>query len=581
MQTLIRRNASAAARAARTVAAAPASSRSMATGKDIIFGNEARAKMLMGVDRLAEAVKVTLGPKGRNVILDQTYGAPRITKDGVSVAKEIEFADRATNLGAQLVRSVASKTNDVAGDGTTTATILTRSIFREGCKAVAAGMNPTDVRRGIEMSVKAVVEELTNMATKVEGTKSIAQVATISANGDTQVGNLLAEAMEKVTKDGVITIQDGKTLNDELECVEGMKFDRGYISPYFINDAKTQKCEFEDALVLLVEGKVSNFQQVFALLDHCAKMSKPLVVIAEDVESEALAGFIVNKLRGGLKVVCVKAPGFGDNRKASLQDMAILTGAQLVSDDLGLKLDKVEPSMLGNVKKCVVGKDDTVLLDGAGSSEAIQERIQQIRASIDNATSEYEKEKLQERLAKLAGGVAVVKVGGSSEVEVGERKDRFVDALNATRAAVEEGIVPGGGVALLRASKVLDSLDGVLNQDMKVGVNIVRQACQEPCFLIAQNAGSHGAVVVQKVIEAGGNMGYDAYNDKMVDMIEAGIIDPVKVVRTGIQDAASVATMMTTTEAMVVQLPEDSKASGSTPDMGGMGGGMGGMGGMF
>ena len=569
--------ASLASRAAKTVSM---QSRSMASGKEIKFGVEARALMLVGVDRLAEAVKVTLGPKGRNVILDQAYGAPRITKDGVSVAKEIEFRDRAINLGAQLVRSVANKTNDAAGDGTTTATILTRSIFREGCKAVAAGMNPTDVRRGIEASVKLVVDELQKMAIKVEGTERIAQVATISANGEREIGNLLAKAMEKVTKDGVITIQDGKTLHDELDCVEGLKFDRGFISPYFITDGKTQKCEFEEAAVLLVDGKVSSFQQVFGILDFCAKNGKPLIVIAEDVESEALAGFIVNKLRGGLKVVCVKAPGFGDNRKANMQDMAVLTGAQLISEELGLKLDKVEPSMLGFVKKVVVTKDDTVLLDGSGNKDAIKDRIAQIRGAIDAVTSDYEREKLQERLAKLAGGVAVVKVGGSSEVEVGERKDRFVDALNATRAAVEEGIVPGGGVALLRAAKALDKLtaDPTLNQDQKVGVSIVRQACQEPCFLIAQNAGVQGAVIVQRVLDAQGNIGYDAYNDKMVDLMAEGIIDPVKVVRTALQDASSVATMMTTTEAMVIQLPEEKEAkSGGMGGMGGMGGGMGDM----
>ena len=378
--------------------------------------------------------------------------------------------------GSQLVRAVANKTNDQAGDGTTSATILTRSIFREGCKAVAAGMNPTDIRRGIEMSVKDVIAELTKMAVKVEGTERIGQVATISANGEKEVGSLIAEAMERVTKDGVITIQDGKTMSDELECVEGMKFDRGYISPYFVTDTKTQKCEFEDPAVLLVEGKISQFQQVFGILDFCAKQSKSLLVIAEDVESEALAGFIVNKLRGGLKVACVKAPGFGDNRKANMQDMAILTGAQLISEDLGLKLDKVEPSMLGTVKKASMTKDDTILLDGAGSKEAIAERCEQIRAAIDATTSDYEKEKLQERLAKLAGGVAVIKVGGSSEVEVGERKDRFVDALNATRAAVEEGIVPGGGVALLRASAVLEKLlsDTSLNEDMKVSLSLSR-----------------------------------------------------------------------------------------------------------
>merc|ERR1719409_415388 len=547
-------------------------------GKDIKFGNDARALLLQGVDRLAEAVKVTLGPKGRNVILDQTYGAPRITKDGVSVAKEIEFKDRSVNLGAQLVRAVANKTNDQAGDGTTSATILTRSIFREGCKAVAAGMNPTDIRRGIEAAVKDVIAELNSMASKVEGTERIAQVATISANGEKEVGKMLADAMERVSKDGVITIQDGKTLHDELDCVEGMKFDRGYISPYFVTDTKTQKCEFEDAAVLLVEGKVSAFQQVFGILDYCAKQTKPLVVIAEDVESEALAGFIVNKLRGGLKVCCVKAPGFGDNRKANLQDMAILTGAQLISEDLGLKLDKVEPSMLGTVKKCSVSKDDTILLDGAGDKGAIADRCEQIRAAIEATTSDYEKEKLQERLAKLAGGVAVIKVGGSSEVEVGERKDRFVDALNATRAAVEEGIVPGGGVALLRASAVLEKLlsDTSLNEDMKVGIKIVKKACEEPCFLIAQNAGFEGAVVVDKVLSSNGTSGFNAYEGKMVDMMEAGIIDPVKVVRIGLQDASSTASMLTTTEAMVVQIPEEKPAD----PMGGMGGGMGGMGGM-
>ena len=536
--------------------------------------------------------------------------------------------------GSQLVRAVANKTNDQAGDGTTSATILTRSIFREGCKAVAAGMNPTDIRRGIEMSVKDVIAELTKMAVKVEGTERIGQVATISANGEKEVGSLIAEAMERVTKDGVITIQDGKTMSDELECVEGMKFDRGYISPYFVTDTKTQKCEFEDPAVLLVEGKISQFQQVFGILDFCAKQSKSLLVIAEDVESEALAGFIVNKLRGGLKVACVKAPGFGDNRKANMQDMAILTGAQLISEDLGLKLDKVEPSMLGTVKKASMTKDDTILLDGAGSKEAIAERCEQIRAAIDATTSDYEKEKLQERLAKLAGGVAVIKVGGSSEVEVGERKDRFVDALNATRAAVEEGIVPGGGVALLRASAVLEKLlsDTSLNEDMKVslslslthththslthslslslwpwlclpvvgwvcvccvraldglsdgtcgrraqvGIKIVKKACEEPCFLIAQNAGFEGAVVVDKVLSSNGTSGFNAYEGKMVDMMEAGIIDPVKVVRIGLQDASSTASMLTTTEAMVVQIPEEKPAD----PMGGMGGGMGGMGGM-
>jgi len=552
------------------------------SGKDVRFGNEARAMMLAGVDKLADAVQVTLGPKGRNVVLDQAYGAPKITKDGVTVAKGIEFRDRYQNIGAQLVRQVANRTNDIAGDGTTTATVLTRAIFSEGCKSVAAGMNPMDLRRGINLAVDHVLMDLKARTKMISSKEEIKNVATISANSDHAIGVLIANAMEKVGKEGVITVQDGKTLEDELEVVEGMKFDRGYISPYFITSPKTQKTEFEHPLVLLVEKKVSSLQSMLPLLEQVIKTQKPLVIIAEDIDGEALATLVVNKLRGGMSVAAVKAPGFGDNRKAILQDMAVLTGGTVISEDVGLKLETADFSTLGSCKTITISKDDTVMLDGAGEKEAIEERCELLRESIAVSSSEYEKEKLQERLAKLSGGVAVLKVGGASEVEVNEKKDRVTDALNATRAAVEEGIVAGGGTALLYASKGLQDLAAKMtNFDQKHGVEIMMRALTVPCKTIVSNAGVEGAVVVGKLLESTDtNWGYNAQNEMFCDMVQEGIIDPTKVCRTALVDAASVASLMTTTEAMVVDQPkkEETATGGGGSMGGGIGGGMGGMG---
>mmetsp|Transcript_12009 Transcript_12009/g.13434 ORF Transcript_12009/g.13434 Transcript_12009/m.13434 type:complete len:576 (-) Transcript_12009:177-1904(-) len=549
--------------------------------KEIKFGVEGRAAMLNGVNLLADAVQVTLGPKGRNAIISQPYGPPKITKDGVTVAKSIDFEDKFEDMGAQLVKSVASKTNDIAGDGTTTATVLARSIYSEGCKAVAAGMNPTDLRRGIQLAVNHIVESLESITKPITSKEEIMQVGTISANSDQEVGQLIADAMERVGKEGVITVQDGKTLENELEVVEGMKFDRGYISPYFITNAKTQVAEFENPHILLVEKKVSNLQQLVPILESVVKQQSSLLIVAEDVESEALATLVVNKLRAGIKVCAVKAPGFGDNRKATMQDLAVLTGGTVISEETGMKLEDVQPEHLGSCKKLTVTKNDTVVLDGAGDKAGIDERCELIRDSIEQTKSEYEKEKLQERLAKLSGGIAVIKVGGASEVEVGEKKDRVVDALNATRAAVEEGIVPGGGKALLYCSTLLDELiEKTLNMDQRIGVQIIQRALRAPISAIAMNAGEEGAVVVGELIKKDVpiSKGFDAQNGVYVDMIEAGIIDPTKVTRTGLIDASSVAALLTTSEAMIVDkpAPEGGGGGGMPPGMGGMGG-MGGM----
>ncbi|KAM1031832.1 hypothetical protein ACFX2I_035476 [Malus domestica] len=539
--------------------------------KEIRFGVEARAGMLRGVEELADAVKVTMGPKGRNVVLEQSFGAPKVTKDGVTVAKSIEFKDKVKNIGASLVKQVANATNDAAGDGTTCATVLTRAIFTEGCKSVAAGMNAMDLRRGISMAVDSVVANLKSRARMISTSEEIAQVGTISANGEREIGELIAKAMEKVGKEGVITISDGKTLYNELEVVEGMKLDRGYISPYFITNPKNQKCELEDPLVLIHEKKLSNLNSIVKILELALQKQRPLVIVAEDVESEALATLIINKLRAGIKVCAIKAPGFGENRKANLQDLAVLTGAQVITEELGLNIEKVGIETLGTCKRITVSKDDTVILDGAGDKKAIEERCEQLRSSIELSTSDYDKEKLQERLAKLSGGVAVLKIGGASEAEVSEKKDRVTDALNATKAAVEEGIVAGGGAALLYASKELDKLV-TANFDQKIGVQIIQNALKMPVSTIASNAGVEGAVVVGKLLEQDNpDLGYDAAKGEYVDMIKAGIIDPLKVIRTALVDAASVSSLMTTTEAVVVELPKDEK---ETPAMGG---GMGGM----
>lgn len=530
--------------------------------------------MLKGVEELADAVKVTMGPKGRNVVIEQSWGAPKVTKDGVTVAKSIEFKDKVKNIGASLVKQVANATNDTAGDGTTCATVLTRAIFTEGCKSVAAGMNAMDLRRGISMAIDAVVTHLKSRARMISTSEEIAQVGTISANGDREIGELIARAMERVGKEGVITIQDGKTLYNELEVVEGMKLDRGYISPYFTTNPKTQKCELEDPLILIHEKKISNLNAVIKVLELALKRQRPLLIVAEDVESEALATLVLNKLRAGIKVCAIKAPGFGENRKDGLRDLAVLTGGELITDELGMNLEKVDLDMLGTCKKVTVSKDDTVILDGAGNKKAIEERCEQIRSAIENSTSDYDKEKFQERLAKLSGGVAVLKIGGASETEVSEKKDRVTDALNATKAAVEEGIVPGGGVALLYASKELDKLE-TANFDQKIGVQIIQNALKTPVYTIASNAGVEGAVVVGKLLEESDpDKGYDAAKDEYVDMVKAGIIDPVKVIRTALVDAASVSSLMTTTEAVVTEIPKDEK------EVPAMGGGMGGMGGM-
>jgi chaperonin GroEL len=540
--------------------------------KDVKFSTEARARMLKGIDILADAVKVTLGPKGRNVVLDKSFGTPHITKDGVTVAKEIQLADKFENMGAQMVREVASRTSDEAGDGTTTATVLAQTIVREGVKAVAAGMNPMDVKRGIDEATKVVVSDLVKRSRPVKTSEEIAQVGTISANGETEIGDKIAEAMDRVGKEGVITVEESKGFDTELEVVEGMLFDRGYLSPYFITNAEKMICDMEDPLILLHEGKLSNLQSMLPLLESVVQSSKPLLIVAEDVEGEALATLVVNKLRGGLKVAAVKAPGFGDRRKAMLQDIAVLTGGQVISEDLGIKLENVTIDMLGSSKKVSITKEETTIVDGAGKKKAIQDRCGQIRAQVEETTSDYDKEKLQERLAKLAGGVAVIKVGGVAEIEVKERKDRVEDALNSTRAAVEEGIVPGGGVALLYATKALNGVV-VANADQKVGVEIVRRAMQAPIRTIIENAGDDGSLVVGKLLESKDqNLGYNAQTSKYEDLVKSGIIDPTKVVHTALRQAASVAGLLITTEAMVAEEPEKKDAPAIPPDMSGMGG---------
>jgi chaperonin GroEL len=539
--------------------------------KEVKFSQDARERMLRGVDILANAVKVTLGPKGRNVVLEKSFGAPRITKDGVTVAKEIELEDKFENMGAQMVREVASKTSDTAGDGTTTATLLAQAIVKEGAKSVAAGANPMDLKRGVDMAVTAVLAELSAKAKKVTSSEEIAQVGTISANGDHEIGAMIAKAMQKVGNDGVITVEEAKSLETELEVVEGMQFDRGYISPYFITDADKMRVELESPYILINEKKLSNMQSLLPLLEQVVQAGKPILVIAEDVEGEALATLVVNKLRGGLKVAAVKAPGFGDRRKAMLQDIAVLTGGQVISEDLGIKLENVTLDMLGRAKKVSITKDDTTIVAGAGKKADIEARVAQIKAQIEDTTSDYDREKLQERLAKLAGGVAVIKVGGATEVEVKEKKDRVDDALNATRAAVEEGIVPGGGVALLWASKSLKAKGD--NEDQEAGINIVRKALQAPIRQIAENAGVEGSIVVGKVLDQKSpTFGYDAQNNEYVDLVQKGIIDPAKVVRTALQDAASVAGLLVTTEAGVAEAPKKKEEHSHMPGGGGMGG---------
>ena len=542
--------------------------------KDVRFSSDARDRMLRGVDILANAVKVTLGPKGRNVIIEKSFGAPRTTKDGVTVAKEIELEDKFENMGAQMVREVAQKTNDVAGDGTTTATVLAQAIVREGLKSVAAGMNPMDLKRGIDKAVAQVVEEIQKKAKKVKNSAEIAQVGTISANGESAIGDMIAEAMQKVGNEGVITVEEAKSLDSELTVVEGMQFDRGYLSPYFITNAEKMIAELDDPYILIHEKKLSTLQPLLPVLEAVVQSGRPLLIIAEEVEGEALATLVVNKLRGGLKICAVKAPGFGDRRKAMLEDIAVLTHGQTISEDLGIKLENVTLDMLGRAKRVRVEKENTVIIDGSGKKKEIEARVNQIKAQIEETTSDYDREKLQERLAKLAGGVAVIKVGGATEMEVKERKDRVDDALNATRAAVEEGVVAGGGVSLLKASNAI-TVKGD-NDDQDAGIQIVRRALQAPIRQIADNAGVEGSIVVGKVLEAkSATYGYDAQNDEYGDMIEKGIIDPVKVVRTALQDAASIASLMITTEAGIAESPK--KGSGGA---GGMGGGMGGMGGM-
>ncbi len=542
--------------------------------KDVRFGGDARQRMLRGVDILADAVKVTLGPKGRNVVLDKSFGAPRITKDGVTVAKEIELSDKFENMGAQMVREVASKTSDVAGDGTTTATVLAQAIVREGAKAVAAGMNPMDLKRGIDKAVQAVVEELQKRSKKITTPAETAQVGAIAANGEMEIGKMISEAMQKVGNEGVITVEEAKGIQTELEVVEGMQFDRGYVSPYFITNAEKMVAELADPYILIHEKKLSSLQPMLPLLESIVQSGKPLLIVAEDVEGEALATLVVNKLRGGLKVVAVKAPGFGDRRKAMLEDIGILTGGQVISEDLGIKLENVTLAMLGKAKRVLIEKENTTIIEGAGKKQDIVGRCNQIRAQIEETTSDYDREKLQEQLAKLAGGVAVIRVGGASEVEVKERKDRVDDALHATRAAVEEGVVAGGGVPLARASLILAKLKAD-NDDQRFGIEIVRKAVQAPLRQIAENAGEDGAVIAGKILDRDEyNWGYDAQKGEFKDLVKAGIVDPTKVVRTALQDAASVAGLLVTTEAMVAEKPEK-KAPGMPP-----GGGMGGMGGM-
>ena len=543
--------------------------------KEVKFGSEARDAMLRGVDILADAVKVTLGPKGRNVVLDKSFGAPRTTKDGVSVAKEIVLEDKFENMGAQMVREVASRTNDEAGDGTTTATVLTQAIVREGHKAVAAGMNPMDLKRGIDQAVTAALADLKRRAKKVKSNEEIAQVGTISANGEAEIGSMIAEAMHRVGNEGVITVEEAKGLESELTVVEGMQFDRGYLSPYFITNAEKMTTELEDPLILLHETKLSNLQAMVPILEAVVQSSRPLLIIAEDIEGEALATLVVNKLRGGLKIAAVKAPGFGDRRKAMLEDLAVLTGGQVVSEDLGIKLENVTLNMLGSAKRVTITKDETTIVDGVGKKKEIDARVSQIRAQAEATTSDYDREKLQERLAKLSGGVAVLKVGGATEVEVKERKDRVDDALNATRAAVEGGIVPGGGTALLLATAAVEK-ETSPNADIQAGIKIVRRALEAPLRQISENAGVEGAIVVGKVLDGKGKIGFDAQNEVYCDLIAAGIVDPAKVVITALRDAASVAGLLITTEAMVADKPSKEGNGGGMPDMSGMGG-MGGM----
>jgi chaperonin GroEL len=542
--------------------------------KEVRFSTDARDKMLRGIDVLANAVRITLGPKGRNVVLDKSFGAPRITKDGVTVAKEIELEDKFENMGAQMVREVAQKTNDTAGDGTTTATVLAHAIVKEGVKSVAAGMNPMDLKRGIDIAVAAVVKDIEKRAKKVGSSAEVAQVGTISSNGDHNIGKMIAQAMQKVGNEGVITVEEAKSLETEVEIVEGMQFDRGYLSPYFITNAEKMVVELDDAYILLHEKKLSGLQAMLPVLEAVVQAGKPLLIIAEDVEGEALATLVVNKLRGGLKVAAVKAPGFGDRRKAMLEDIAVLTSGQLISEELGIKLESVTVAMLGRAKKVVIDKEKTTIIDGAGKKKDIEARVSQIKSQIEETTSDYDREKLQERLAKLAGGVAVIRVGGATEVEVKEKKDRVEDALNATRAAVEEGIVPGGGVALLRAKKAVGKINND-NHDVQAGINIVLKALESPIRQIAENSGVEGSIVVGRIMEnKSETYGFDAQTEEYVDMVEKGIIDPAKVVRAALQDAASIAGLLVTTEAMVAEVPKDKPAM---PAMPGGGGGMGGM----
>jgi len=545
--------------------------------KDVKFGSDARTRMMEGVDILANAVKVTLGPKGRNVVLDKAFGAPRITKDGVTVAKDIELADKFQNMGAQMVREVASKANDTAGDGTTTATVLAQAIAQEGAKSVAAGMNPMDLKRGIDLAVDYVVASLEGLSQKITTSDEVAQVGTISSNGEVEIGKMIAEAMERVGNEGVITVEEAKSLNTELDVVEGMQFDRGYLSPYFVTDAEKMRATLEDPYILLHEKKLSNLQDMLPILEKVVQSGRPLLIIAEDIEGEALATLVVNRLRGGLKVAAVKAPGFGDRRKAMMEDIAILTNGSVISDEIGIKLDSVTLEMLGSAKRIEITKEETTIIDGTGAKEEIEARCNQIRAQADETSSDYDREKLQERLAKLAGGVAVIRVGGATEVEVKERKDRVDDAMHATRAAVQEGIVPGGGVALVKSIAALDGLK-VENDDQKVGINIIRQALQAPARQIANNAGVEGSVIVGKLLElTDKTTGYNAQTGEFTDLIKAGVIDPTKVVRSALQNAASVAGLLITTEAMVAEKDDPKSAMPAAPDMGGMGG-MGGMG---
>ena len=550
------------------------------SAKEIKFGDDARARMVNGVNILANAVKITLGPKGRNVVIDKSFGAPTVTKDGVSVAKEIELEDKFENMGAQMVKEVASKTSDTAGDGTTTATVLAQAIVREGMKAVAAGMNPMDLKRGIDKAVIAAVEHLQSNSIPCADTKAIAQVGSISANADTSIGDIIAKAMDKVGKEGVITVEEGQSFDNELEVVEGMQFDRGYLSPYFVNEQSYMTAELEEPMILLFDKKISNIRELLPILEGVAKASKPLLIVAEDIEGEALATLVVNSMRGIVKVCAVKAPGFGDRRKAMLQDIAVLTGGQVISEEVGLSLEKTTLDDLGSAKKVTITKENTTIVDGGGSTEDIQGRITQIKAQMEESTSDYDTEKMQERLAKIAGGVAVIKVGAATEIELKEKKARVEDALHSTRAAVEEGVVAGGGVALLRAGISLAKLKGE-NDDQTVGIDIARRAMEEPIRLIVANAGAEASVVVNEVKGFKGNKGYNAATDEYGDMIEMGILDPTKVARSALQNAASIAGLLITTEAMIAEAPKKDSAAAGAPDMGGMGGGMGGMGGMM